>query len=218
MRLFKILIFSLLLCFHGAGNLHAKETDTRTWIDLFATKTFRSTTLGLIGEIYTMNNNSTLERTSIGVKGDQEIFHWLSTGAGYVLLNFNHQVYHELANRFYFQAEPRWHFSRFHFSLRERMQITLFPNSRTGETDSYYWRNRLEAVFRNGTKKISPLASLESLYLLNNLDINPFTEFRVTLGANYLMDKNHYFKFYGMFTDGTHLNRYILGLMYNLKL
>jgi len=218
MKFLRASIFISILTLTGVNCLSAKESDTRTWIDLFATKKIKATTVGLIGEIYTMDNNSTLERLSIGLKGDYSFFPWLSAGTGYVLINFNHQVYHELASRIYFQAEPSWHVARFLFSFRERLQITLYPNTKTAEINTYYWRNRFETVYSGGKKKLEPLIDLESLYLLNDIDLNPFTEFRFTLGANYNMNHSQHFKFYGMFTDGTHLNRYILGILYNFKL
>jgi hypothetical protein len=218
MKFLRALIFISILTLTGVNCLYAKESDTRTWIDLFATKKIKATTLGLIGEIYTMDNNSTLERLSIGVKGDYSFFPWLNAGTGYVLINFNHQLYHELASRIYFQAEPSWHVNRFLFGFRERLQITLYPNTKTAEITTYYWRNRFETSYHIRSKKLEPVADLETLYLLNDIDLNPFTEFRFTLGANYHLANSHTFKFYGMYTDGTHLNRYILGILYNFKL
>jgi len=213
----KIFLLFLLL-FTGINKNFAEETDTRTWIDLFATKKIRSATIGLIGEIYTINHNTSIERTSIGLKGDYELFPWLSTGTGYILVNFNHPGYHELANRFYFQAEPSWHLSNFFFSFRERLQITLYPNTKNNEIDSYFWRNRFEVCFKNGRTKLEPLVSIESLYLINHIETNPLSELRYTLGTYYHFAKNQKIKFYGMYTDGAHLNRYILGVVYDIKL
>ncbi len=218
MKFLSTLIFISVLILTGVNSLSAKESDTRTWIDLFATKKIKAATVGLVGEIYTMDNNSTVERTGIGLKGDYSFLPWLSAGTGYVLLNLHQQGYHEMANRFYFQVEPSWHVGRFMFSFRERLQITLYPEAKTEEINSYYWRNRFETVYHNGSKKLEPLVNLETLYLLNDVDLNPFTEFRLTLGANYNMTNSQHFKFYGMFTDGTYLNRYILGIVYNFKL
>ena len=194
MKFLRGLIFISILTLAGVNSLSAKESDSRTWIDLFATKKIKATTVGLIGEIYTMDNNSTLERLSIGLKGDYSFFPWLSAGTGYVLINFNHQVYHELASLLYFQAEPSWHVARFLFSFRERLQITLYPNTKTAEINTYYWRNRFETVYSGGKKKLEPLIDLESLYLLNDTELNPFTEFRFTLGANYNMSHSQHFK------------------------
>lgn len=218
MRLYRTVICISFLVLTAVGNLAARESDTRTWIDLFATKKIKAATVGLVGEIYTISNNSALERTSIGFKGDYSLFPWLSAGTGYILLNFNHGDYHELANRFYFQAEPAWHVARFRFSFRERLQITNYPNTRTGEMNTRYWRNRFETVYQNGSKKLEPLVNLESLYLLNDKGSNPFTEFRFTLGSNYNLSDHQLLKIYGMFTSGIYLNRYILGVVYNFKL
>lgn len=214
----KTIILLLVLMIAGTNKIIAKETDTRTWIDLFVTKKIGSATVGLIGEIYTINHNTAIERTSIGMKGDYEFFPWLSTGAGYVLLNYKHPGYHELANRFYFQAEPSWHLSRFFFSFRERVQITLYPNTRNNEVDSYIWRNRFEVCFKKSNAKLEPLVSIESLYLLNHGDTNPIHELRYTLGTYFHFAKKQKIKLYGMYTDGTLLDRYILGVVFDIKL
>jgi hypothetical protein len=218
MRFYRTIIFISFLIFSGVSSISARETDTRTWIDLFATKKIKAATVGFVGEIYTMTNNSTLERTSIGLRGDYSLFPWLSAGTGYILVNFNHRDYHELANRFYFQAEPAWQVARFRFSFRERLQITNYPNSRTGEMNTRYWRNRFETVYKYGSKKLEPLINLESLYLLNDTGLNPFTEFRFTMGSNYHLTDHQLLKIYGMFTSGTYLDRYILGVVYNFTL
>ncbi len=218
MKVKKTIILLLVLIFTGINKISAEETDTRTWIDLFATKKIRSATIGLIGEIYTINHNTSIERTSIGLKGDYSFFPWLSAGTGYILVNFQHPGYHELAHRFYFQAEPAWKLSRFFFSFRERLQVTLYPSTRTNEVESYFWRNRFEVCYKSGKTKLEPLINIESLYLINHIETNPISEIRYTVGTYYHFAKNQKFKFYGMFTDGTHLDRYILGVVYDIKL
>ena len=70
----------------------------------------------------------------------------LNAGGGYLLMNFNRPGFNELRDRFYFQVEPSWHLSKFLFSFRERLQITLYPETRTNEPDAYYWRNRFESL------------------------------------------------------------------------
>lgn len=214
----RTIILLLLLTFTGVSKLIAEETDTRTWIDLFATKKIRSATLGILGEIYTINNNSSIERTSIGAKGDYSFFPWLSMGTGYILLNFKRPGYHELASRFYFQAEPSWQLSKFFFSFRERVQITLFPSTRTNEVNNYYWRNRFEVCFKKGNSKFEPLVSMESLYLIKHTETNLFSEIRFTMGTFYHFAKNQKFKLYGMYTNGSILDRYIIGIVYDIKL
>lgn len=211
-------LLALLCVFALSAGAFAKDSDTRTWIDLFATKKINLATVGLIGEFYTKDDNHTIERTSLGLKGDYALRPWLSAGTGYVLMNFVRTGYHELVDRFYFQAEPSWHMSKFHFSFRERLQVTLYPDSRTSEANSYIWRNRLETTFKSGKAKVEPVIDLESLYTLNQEETNPWSEFRFTAGANYHMSEHQKFKFYGMYTNATHLDRYILGVVYFFSL
>ena len=218
MILNKRIVLILLFVIAGLGNLNAKETDTRTWVDLFATRKFGRATVGFIGEFYTMNDNTSIERYSVGLKGDYELLPWLNAGSGYILLNFFRPGYHELADRFYFQAEPIWHYGNLHFSFRERMQFTLYPESRTDQASTCYWRNRFEASWYKGSSKLEPVIDLESLYLFNNKDSDPSSEFRYTLGVNYHFAKNQKFKFYGMLTTTSILDRYIFGVVYDLKL
>jgi hypothetical protein len=199
-------------------NLTAKENDFGVWFDYSATKKVRSATFGLLGEFYTFDNSSKVDRLSFGLKGDYQFLPWLSAGAGYVLINFYRVGYTELADRIYFQVEPSWHHSDFYFSFRERMQITLFPETRTNALNSYYWRNRLEIVYKHNATKIEPLTDLESLVRVGEATFSPTLGYRISVGLNYHPTANQKIKFYGMLTDGSIVCQYILGVTYEIKL
>ena len=218
MVLKKTIAIILLLTITGVNNLFAKDKDFGVWLDLAATRKIRSATIGLMGEFYTLNNSSSIERTSVGLKGDYSFLPFLSAGVGYLLMNYKCHGYNELRDRFYFQVEPSWHLSDFFFSFRERLQITLYPETRTTEPNAYYWRNRFEACYKNSEWKLEPLINIESFYLLRGMDRKSFDEFRFALGANYHLTKNQNIKFYGMYADETDLNRCILGIAYDIKL
>ena len=202
----------------AANARQPKETDFGMWIDFAAMKKFHDASFGVVGEFYTRANNSSIDRTSIGIKGEYAILSWLNTGAGITWMNFKRPGYLELRQRFYFQLEPAWKFSDFKFSFRERFQGTFYPETRTGTPAAYYWRNRFEASYRKSDWKLEPLIDLESLYLINGYDSNIFDEYRYILGVKYHPTKKHKVKCYGMFTNGTTLKRFLLGISYELQL
>jgi len=195
-----------------------KKTNFGVWNDLSVMRKIRSTSLGLFGEFYTKENSRSIDKMSIGVKGDVSVAHWLNAGAGYALMNFVHPGYNELRDRFYVQAEPFWHLSKFIMSFRQRMQLTLYPQTQTNASNTFHWRNRLEVCYKNPSHKVEPLADIESWYLFGSSIATHFTEFRFILGANYHLTKYQKVKCYGMLTDGTFLNRFILGISYELQL
>lgn len=218
MRLSKISFFVLLFCILGVSEIFAKENDFGVWLDLAATKKIHSTTIGLISEIYTRNNSSTFDRLSIGLKGDYAVLPWLSTGAGYTLINFFRTGYQELADRVYIQLIPSWHHNRFFFSFRERLQMTMFPETRTNAQNSVYWRNRFESSYKENAWKFEPLIDLESLLHLGENKGNTKIGYRLIVGTNYYPTKNQKIKIYGMYTDGTIVSQYIFGVNYEFRL
>jgi len=214
----KTISLIFLLSFSIVDNLLAKENDLGVWIDLAATKKIHAATFGVVGQIYTHQNCSTLEKAGLGIKGDYTVFPWLSTGAGLMFMEFKHPGYYELKERYYFQLEPSWNSSKFHFSFRERLQVTHYPEALTFTPANKLWRNRFEACYIDPSWKLEPLIDLESLFLLKEWNLKNFTEFRYLLGANYHLARNQKIKFYGMLTESSTLSRFIIGLAYEIKL
>lgn len=93
--LFATLFFTLI----GLNELTAKEKDSGIWIDYSAVKKIGSATFGILGEFYTIDNSSKIDRISLGLKGDYQFLPWLSAGTGNVLINFYRIGYTELADR-----------------------------------------------------------------------------------------------------------------------
>ena len=214
----KILFVFLLFNLSVVTEITAKENDFGVWIDYSAIKKFHSATFGLVGEFYTIDNSSKVDRLSCGLKGDYQFLPWLSAGTGYMLINFYRAGYNELADRIYIQVEPSWHHSDFYFSFRERMQMTFFPESRTNALSSKYWRNRFEIVYKHNSSKIEPLTDIESVVRIGDHNFTPTLGYRITLGLNYHPSKNQKLKFYGMLTDGSIVSEYVLGVGYEIKL
>jgi hypothetical protein len=218
MSLRKTFILFFLFSLLGISKVSAKENDFGVWLDLAATRKFHSATFGLISEIYTKDNSSTFERLSIGLKGDYALYPWLSAGTGYILMDFFRAGYRELSDRFYFQAVPSWHYHNFSFSFRERMQITLYPETRTNGPTTYYWRNRFEASYKKNAWKWEPLIDLEQFYRFGDFSHNLTDGYRIIVGTNYCPSPNQKIKIYGMLTDGSIVSQYVFGVAYEIKL
>jgi hypothetical protein len=217
MKCIKIFALAILVYLSGMSGVFAKKNDFGVWLDMSATKKIHAATLGLIGQIYTKDNSSTLDRLAFGLKGDYTIYPWLSAGAGNVFINFFRAGYQEFANRFYVQVVPSWHLNKFCFSFREMYQETLYPETRTNALTSRYWRNRFEVSFNESAWKFEPLVDLESLYHFGKNSPNPNPGYRIIVGTNYSPTKNQKYKIYGMLTDGTIVCQYIFGVSYEFK-
>lgn len=214
----RILVLFLLFNLLGITKISAKVNDFAVWNDYSAVKKIRSATFGIFGEFYTIDNSSRIDRISLGLKGDYQFLPWLSAGTGYTLINFYRIGFNELADRLYIQLEPSWHHSDFYFSLRERMQSTMYPETHIHAANSNYWRNRLEIVYKHNSSKIEPLIDLESLYRIGDPNFHPTIGYRVVFGVNYHPTKNQKIKLYGMLTDGSNVAQYIVGINYEFKL
>lgn len=218
LKLFKIVVCILLFYFSGMGGIFAKKNDSGVWLDMSASKKIHSATVGFISEIYTKNNSSTLDRLSIGLKGDYSFRPWLSAGTGYVLIDFFRTGYRELADRFYFQVVPSWRRDNFSFSFRERLQLTIFPETRTNAENMLYWRNRFESSYKENLWKFEPLIDLESMYYFGSNNQIPKIGYRFIVGSNYYPSANQKIKIYGMLTDGSIVCQYIFGISYEFRL
>ena len=212
------IILIILLVIFTLNHLTAKDNDSGIWVDLSAIKNIRSLTFGFLGEFHTYEYNKSIERIAIGGKFDWQLTPWISTGLGYMLMNFVHPDANEIRERLYFQLSPEWNTSRFNFNFRERIQVTLYPEAKTKTPAASFWRNRFETIYKGNGWKLEPLTSIEALYHLQGLGLKYFEEVRLTLGANYLMSQHQRLKVYGMYTNGIVQNRYLLGIVYEFTL
>ncbi len=211
-----VLIFLFTLLATGKGS--AQENDLGTWIDVTAMHKIRSMSFGLMGEFYTKDRNQSVERASIGLKGDYALTPSLNCGFGYLLMNYYKTGYNELRNRFYLQSELGWHLSKFAFSMRERMQVTFYPETMASSKDTYsYWRNRIKVEYNNGSWKLVPVVDVESFLLVGKGSRNRFDEFRYSAGVNYKLTRNQKVKLYGLLADTQKVNLFVLGVGYDLK-
>ncbi len=212
-----ILIFyvALSIPFNGLS----QERDFGCWIDVDVTHKLNSFTIGAMGEFYTKDRYESIDRMSIGAKGDYSLSPSLNFGTGYLLMNYPKSDFNELRNRFYLQTEFRKYMSNWAFSLRERMQLTLYPETNEQEHNTFmYWRNRIRVEYRNTHLKIEPVFDIESFCLTNKGSLNGIDEHRYSLGLNYKLTNLHKIKFYGLISKTRKTKFYALGLDYSLKL
>jgi hypothetical protein len=215
----RIFILIVLCLISFSLNGLAQKNDLGTWIDVEAIHENTSIDYGFMGEFYTKDHNKQVERVSVGCKGDYFLTTSLKCGVGYLLMNYFKPGYTELRNRVYFQSEFRKQFSNWNFSMRERMQITLYPETTEHSGSTYsYWRNRLRIEYKNIYWHIVPVADFESFYLVGKGRQNEFDEFRYSLGVSFIFAKKQKVKIYGMLSDASDLKFYILGLAFDLNL
>jgi hypothetical protein len=212
-----IFVFHVVLSISFEG--FAQERDFGAWIDIDVTHKSNKYVFGLLGEFYTKGQNKSVDRVSLGVKGDYFLFSDLTLGSGYLLMNYPTGDLNELRNRVYLQTELRKYLSRWLFCLRDKMQLTLIPAANEKKHDSsLYWRNRIRVEYRNEHLKIEPVLDMESFCLINKGSHNGIDEYRYSLGFNYKLTNNQKVKLYGLKSYNRSTIFYALGLEYSLKL
>lgn len=218
-KVIPILILVVLSVFLSFSKSLAQEHDLGTWIDLEAMHETGHVAYGLMGEFYTKDKNTSVERVSVGVKAGYPLSKTWNCNIGYLLMNYYKTGYTELRNRVYLQAEYKKRISNWAFGLRERMQVTFYPETMESSKEvCSYWRNRFKVEYRNSNWKVVPVADVESFYLVGKGSENGFDEFRYSLGVSFKLSKNQELKVYGMLSDTSDLQFYILGLAYDLNL
>lgn len=197
----------------------SQEKDFGSWIDVDVTHKSNEYVFGLFGEFYTKDQNKSVDRVSLGAKGDYCLSPGLTLGTGYLLMSYPKGNINELRNRVYLQTEIRKYLPNWLFSLREKMQLTLYPETKEKKHDAFvYWRNRIRVEYRNAHLKIEPVFDMESFYLVNKGSYNGIDEYRYSLGFNYKLTNHQKVKLYGLISYNHSSKFYALGLDYSLKL
>jgi Protein of unknown function (DUF2490). len=213
----RIFVFQFFIAISFGG--FSQEKDFGSWIDIDITHKLGKCAFGLLGEFYTKDRNESVDRVSVGAKGDYQLAPGLNVGTGYLLMNYCQQNLREVRNRVYLQTDQKKYLSNWAFSLRERMQLTLIPARKEKKHESsLYWRNRIRVEYRNEHLKIEPVFDIESFCLINRLSCNGIDEYRYSLGFNYKLKNYQKIKFYGLISYNNTSRFYALGLDYSLKL
>ena len=213
-NVFIFLVLTILSC-----NASAQDDDFGLWLDAFANKKYSSSEFSLYSEFYTYNNNRSIDRVSIGLEGDRDVFSFMKAGVGYLLMNKNKTGNYELRHRFYTNVKFKWEVFNLRFSLRERYQVTRYPGNNL-ESPEYlnYWRNKMKISYEIPSCKVKPVIGIETFVLLNKTDSKRMDEVRYSVSALYPLTGTSNVEFYALLAQMPDLNQYILGLTYQIAI
>jgi hypothetical protein len=220
----------LLLCL-GAVSAFSQSENYGTWIGISGEKKLNKWEVSAETELRTIYFLRLIDRWSIGAALDYSILKQLKIGVGYQLMNSldydaDYVKDYFIRNRLNASATGKLKWNDFSFSLRQRIQVT-FKEERMqtdGTIDDYKmnpawaWRNRLQVEYNIPNCKITPSASVETFYDLNNPDGNSFENIRSVLSLDYKLNKKNHVELYGVINSELHSDdadgKYILGLSY----
>ncbi|WP_119438373.1 DUF2490 domain-containing protein [Maribellus luteus] len=213
-NVFIFLVLTILSC-----NASAQDDDFGLWLEAFANKKYSSSEFSLYSEFYTYNNNRSIDRISIGLEGDRDVFSFMKAGVGYLLMNKNKTEDYELRHRFYANVKFKWEVFNLRFSLRERYQLTRYPGHNL-ESPEYlnYWRNKMKISYEIPSCKVKPVIGVETFILTNKQVSDRLDEIRYSLSALYPLTDSTDIELYGLVAQMHDLNQYIIGVSYQIKL
>lgn len=213
-NVFKFLVLIILSC-----NASAQDDDFGLWLEAFANKKYSSSEFSLYSEFYTDNNNRSIDRVSIGLEGDHNVFSFMKAGGGYLLMNKNKTEDYELRHRFYANVKFKWEVFNLRFSLREGYQLTRYPGHNL-ESPEYlnYWRNKMKISYEIPSCKVKPVIGIETFVLLNKTDSRRMDEVRYSVSALYQVSGTSYVEFYALLAQMPDLNQYVLGVTYQIAI
>jgi hypothetical protein len=203
-----IICFLLLLLSTQA--IDAQSNDFGIWTSAGADKKLGKFTLSGETELRTKENSSEIDRWSIGLTADYQVFKPIKFGLGYDFIYFNDSKYSDLQPRHRANVfiTGRQKVGNFCISIRERFQLSAKDVSdrikSNGTIDNYkvnpeyIWRNKLKIEYTIPKFPITPSISAESFYTLNNPEGNGFEQIRFILGLNYKISKHHIVELYGL--------------------
>jgi hypothetical protein len=191
----------------------AQTNDFGIWTSIGANKELGKWDLSAEAELRTKEKATTIDRWNIGLSAEYKIFKPVKIGGGYEFIYFNDSKYkdYQPRHRGFLSIQGKQKIGNFSFSLRERAQITAKDVTdrikENGKIDNYkvnpeyMWRNKFKIEYNIPKLPITPEASIETFYTLNNPDGNAFEQIRYTLSLEYKLSKKHRFEVYGMYDD-----------------
>lgn len=226
----------------------AQGSDFGMWYSIGVEKKIdKKWSVGLEGELRTLDNASKTDRWKIGLDGKYKILPWLKASAGYNLLLDKDYTYHDdgslnkrghyTRHRFHVGLEGEHEFGGgFTLSLREQWQYTYRPEQTVSERYDYDqgdWdgksktykgkgksllRSRLQLKYKIAGTPLRPFANVE---LYNGWGIK---KARYGVGMDWKVNKQNTLSLQYKFQD-THrdddgdytFDRHLLGLEYKLK-
>ena len=221
-HLFLILIPALILVFLSNG-LHAQYNDAGLWLGISVEKKLTSSTSLLFNEECRFNENMSQAET---IFSDLGLSHKLNKYFA-VSLNYrfvekrNLDASYSTRHRLYGDVSGKYKIKKFTFSLRERIQSQVrdYYSSETGRFPIWYLRSKLSIKY-NLSRKITPVASVELFYQLNNPEGNELDNIRYSIGFEYAFNKRHAIEPYYLIQQEVHVNNpvtdFIAGLSYSI--
>lgn len=171
-------------------------------------------------ELRTLDMGKDIDRVSISADVNYRLIKPLKVGVGYSFIYKNDFKYDDFQprNRFYAHLNGRHKFGNLTVSLRERIQLTTKDESdrieykKDGVTvkgiDTYRvnpdisWKNRLKLTYNIKKFPITPSASFETYYLMNDPDLGGyFSDFKSTVSFDYKINKRNSFEIFGTLID-----------------
>jgi len=213
------LLFLIFFFAVSVNSLQAQDDDFGVWLDAEAALKRGSYKVAFMSEYYTKNNNQSVDRFSVGVDGQKKLDRVFSIGAGYLLMNKNAQDGYEIRHRVYTNAFANWKFSNLKFSVRERLQLTRYPENDLESSKALaYWRNRAKISYLIPSCKIIPTIGVETFLLMNQSpEVKRLDEIRYSLATAYPVTGKSQIELYGLLADMPRLNQYILGIAYLIE-
>jgi len=209
----KLKICVLLILLSGFLASRAQTNDFGIWTTVGAEKKLGKWELAGEGEFRTKENSTNIDRFSVGLSADYQLFKQLKIGGGYEFIYFNDTEYLDFQprHRANLSVQGKQKFGDFTFSLRERVQATAKDVSdrlkESGKIDNYrvnpeyMWRNKLKVSYNIPHFPVNPALSAESFFSLNNPDGNSFEQISYSLSLDYKLSKHHSFEVYGLYDD-----------------
>ncbi|MDD3077969.1 MAG: DUF2490 domain-containing protein [Paludibacter sp.] len=240
---FQYILFFVAILFLFPVFVTAQSESYGTWTSVSYEKDLKKLDIEAETELRTIYMVSLIDRWSLGISADYKLNKYLKVGAGYqfmnsleyktddnglLISNFYVKNYF-IRNRFNLSGTGKYKLDDFSFSLRERVQVTTKEErERTdGTIDDYkvnpawVWRNRFQLSYNIPHCKITPSASVESFYQLNNPDGNTFDNMRYILSFEYKINKHNYVELYGVVNSELDSDdasgKYILGASYKFS-
>lgn len=224
-----ILLFMLLL----STELFSQQTESGNWNTLSFSTRFKKWNLSSEAEMRSTGPWSQLNRLSWNVEATYPILKHIRLGAGYTLINQYDAKYsdYQLRQRLTGFAAGKVNWGDFSLQTRQKFQYTSKDESdriqSNGEIDTYKinpewtWRSKFKLSWNIPGVQLTPSASFESFYQLNNPDGNTFDGLRYMLSLEYKLTRHHRLELNGILDQEIHvtspLKTYVLGFGYEFS-
>lgn len=226
MKTYRITLLVLIVAALYSPKTSAQDSDFGARLGFELQKELKDWTFSVSQEIRTMDNSSAFygSYTAFGI--DYSPWKRLKFGTSYEFVLFNDTDYDDIQprHRLNWFTTGNIKLGDFKLSLRERLQMTFKDESERDYkmNPKTRWRNKFDVEYNIPNSKLTPFASVESFYQLNNPDGNRFDQIRYKLGTSIKLNKHNKLDIYGQYDHEMNVNnpvnRTMLGFAYTLQL